>query len=214
MTTFPAALSRLGLAHVGASLDDARLVVLCLHGRGANGADILGIGPAMGLADIAYVAPDAAGGAWYPRPFMEPLQANEPHLSAALDRVGAILEGLSAEGLGAERTVLAGFSQGACLGLEYSARHPGRVAGVLAFSGGRIGPVVAAFEGVPDMTGLPVFMGCSERDPFIPAPRVRETATQFEARGATVDLRLYPEAGHTISGDEIAAAREMLQAIG
>ena len=212
--TLSVALSSLGLNHVGAPLGEARLVVLCLHGRGANAADILGIGPAIGLADIAYVAPDAAGGAWYPRPFMEPFAANEPALSAALDRVGSILDGLAAEGFGAERTVLAGFSQGACLGLEHAARHPGRLASVLGFSGGRIGPVVEPFYGDPDLAGLPVFMGCSERDPFIPAPRVRETAAQFTARGAKVEMRLYPEPGHTINGDEIGLARAMLGAIG
>ena len=213
-TTLPAALSSLGLSHSGAPLGEARLAMLCLHGRGANAADILGIGPAIGLPDIAYVAPDAPGGAWYPRPFMEPLEANAPHLSMAFDRVSAILDGLAAEGFGAERTVLTGFSQGACLSLEFAARHPGRVAAILAFSGGRIGPAVEPFEGAPDLARLPVFMGCSERDPFIPAPRVRETAAHFTARGAKVEMRLYPEPGHTINGDEIATARAMIEAIG
>lgn len=212
-TILPASLADLGLRHVGAQLGGARLVVLCLHGRGANGADILGIGPSIGLADVAYVAPDAVGGAWYPRPFTEPLAVNEPHLSVALDRIGAILDGLAADGFGPGRTVLAGFSQGACLGLEYAARHPGRLAGVLGFSGGRIGPAVAPFEGAPDLAGLRVFIGCSERDPFIPAARVRETAAQFEARGAKVETRLYREPGHTINGDEIGRAQALLQRI-
>ncbi|MDX1730705.1 MAG: dienelactone hydrolase family protein [Aurantimonas coralicida] len=208
-----ALLARHHLGHAGAPLESARRVVVCLHGRGATAADILGIAGAIGLGDIAYLAPQARGGAWYPRPFMEPLDANEPDLSAALDRIAAILADLDAAGIGADKVVIAGFSQGACLSLEFAARHPGHVAAVLGFSGGLIGPSVEGREETGRLDGLPVFIGCSERDPFIPAVRVRETAAHYEARGAAVTSVLYPEPGHTINMDEIGRARALLQGL-
>jgi predicted esterase len=145
---------------------------------------------------------------------MEPLDANEPDLSAALDRIAAILADLDAAGIGADKVVIAGFSQGACLSLEFAARHPGRVAAVLGFSGGLIGPSVEGREETGRLDGLPVFIGCSERDPFIPAVRVRETVAHYEVRGAAVTSVLYPEPGHTINMDEIGKARALLEGMG
>ncbi|UIJ70670.1 alpha/beta hydrolase [Aurantimonas sp. HBX-1] len=202
--------ARLRLLSAGASLDRARLAVVCLHGRGGSAEDIIGLGPALGEDGIAYFAPQADGGAWYPRPFMEPLAANEPALSAALARVGEILDGLAVQGFGRERVVLAGFSQGACLSAEYLARHPDRVGALLGFSGGLIGPTVADRETPADLTGVPVFLGCSERDPFIPAVRVRETAEHLQKRGAAVTAKLYPGNAHTINEDQIVEGRKLL----
>ncbi|MEF2551789.1 dienelactone hydrolase family protein [Aurantimonas sp. A2-1-M11] len=201
------------LVHAGAPLDSARRVVVCLHGRGASAADILGIAGAIGLVDVAYLAPQADDGAWYPRPFMEPLSANAPYLDAALDRIAAILADLAIKGFGGEQVVIAGFSQGACLSLEFAARQPGRVGGVLGFSGGLIGPSVEGRDETARLDGLPVFIGCSERDPFIPAPRVRETVAHYERRGARVISVLYPEPGHTINMDEIGKARALLEGL-
>ncbi|MCP3054877.1 alpha/beta hydrolase [Aurantimonas marianensis] len=209
----PAFLAEHRLKHTGAPLAEARRVMLCLHGRGASAEDILSLGEAVALPGLAAIAPQAEGGAWYPRPFMEPLAANEPFLSAALDRIDAILDALAKAGLGSERVVLAGFSQGACLALEFAARNPGRVAGVLGFSGGLIGPSVAERTDSGDLAGLPVFMGCSERDPFIPATRVRETAEHLRSRGAKVTAKLYPEPGHAINMDEIEEARGLIAAL-
>lgn len=201
------------LRHTGASLTEATRVVLCLHGRGATAEDILSLGEAIAMPGIAFVAPQAEGGAWYPRPFMEPIAANEPFLSAALERIDTILGALADAGFSRERVVLAGFSQGACLALEYAARNPGCVGGVLGFSGGLIGPSVAEPTDAGDLAGLPVFMGCSERDPFIPATRVRETVEHLRSRGAKVTARLYPEPGHAINMDEIAEARGLIGAL-
>ena len=201
------------LKHAGAPLAEARPVMLCLHGRGATAEDILSLGEAIALPGLAAIAPQAEGGAWYPRPFMEPIAANEPFLSAALERVDTILDALAEAGFDSERVVLAGFSQGACLALEFAARNPGRVAGVLGFSGGLIGPSVAERTDAGDLAGLPVFMGCSERDPFIPATRVRETAEHLRSRGAKVTAKLYPEPGHAINMDEIEEARRLIGAL-
>lgn len=200
---------RLGLAHAGAPLETARLCVVTLHGRGADAAGILPLGEAIGLGDVAYLAPEAAGGAWYPNRFMEPLEANEPFLGRALARVGQVLEALKESGFGPARTALMGFSQGACLALESVARRPGSVASVAALSGGLIGPSVSGRLETGRHDGLDVFLGCSLMDPHIPAVRVRESAAFLGERGADVTMRLYPEPGHTVNGDEIAAVRSL-----
>ena len=210
----PDLVTRHGLATAGAPFGAARLVVLCLHGRGADAADIIGLGAAIGTQDVAYLAPSAAGGAWYPMPFTRPVEDNEPSLSAALDRIDAILSDLEAAGVPAERRVLAGFSQGACLSLEYAARHPGRLAGVLGFSGGMIGASVPEPQSDHDLAGLDVFLGCSVEDPFIPAKRVRETEAHLRARGAAVRTTFYPQPGHGINADEIDEARRLLGRLG
>ncbi|MCE7029016.1 alpha/beta hydrolase [Jiella avicenniae] len=207
-------LAESGLLAAGSAPKDARLAVVCIHGRGASAADIIGLSDAFGLTDVFYVAPDAPGGAWYPAPFTQPLAANEPHLSDALGRIGSILEGLATEGFGPERTVLAGFSQGACLSLEYLARNAGSLAGVLGFSGGLIGPDAANRPETASLAGTKVFLGCSRTDPFIPALRVMETERHLAERGAEVDAVLYPEPGHSINADEIARAVALLRAIG
>ncbi|HEX2018436.1 MAG TPA: dienelactone hydrolase family protein [Aurantimonas sp.] len=202
--------SRLQLLTAGAALREAELAVVCLHGRGASAGDIIGLGAALGGEAVAYLAPQADGGAWYPRPFMEALPANEPALSAALGRIDAIVTGLEGQGFGAGRVVLAGFSQGACLAVEYLARNPGKVGAVLGFSGGLIGPSVADRPTPPDLATVPVFLGCSERDPFIPATRVRETAEHLAQRGAAVTAKLYPGNAHAINDDQIQEGRLLL----
>ncbi|MBP0618080.1 alpha/beta hydrolase [Jiella mangrovi] len=207
-------LAEIGLLAAGADPRNARLAVIAVHGRGASAADIIGLSEAFGLPDIFYVAPDAPGGAWYPSQFTQPLAANEPYLSNALARIDEILRLLEAEGFGRERVVLAGFSQGACLSLEYLARNAGSVAAVLGFSGGLIGPDVASRQETESLSGTRVFMGCSRSDPFIPALRVMETERHLAGRGAKVETVLYPEPGHTINADEIGRAVELLKSIG
>ncbi|MBO0661920.1 dienelactone hydrolase family protein [Jiella sp. MQZ9-1] len=203
-----------GLLTAGCDPKDARLALVLMHGRGASAADIIGLVAALGLPDLFAVAPDAPGGAWYPAPFMQPLANNEPYLTNALARITAIFEGLDAIGFGPERRVLGGFSQGACLSLEYCARNPGGIAGVLGFSGGLIGPDATGRSEVASLAGTTVFMGCSRSDPFIPAARVMETERHLRARGASVETVLYPEPGHGINADEIARAKRLLQSIG
>ncbi|HJZ75905.1 MAG TPA: dienelactone hydrolase family protein [Vicinamibacterales bacterium] len=189
----------------------ARLVVVCVHGRGATAADILGVADELQLPDVAYVAPEAAGRTWYPQSFLAPLDANEPWLSSALGVLGDLAESLQANGA-ADRIAVLGFSQGACLALEFAARFARRYAGVVAFSGGVIGPPGTPREYAGSMDGAPVFLGCSDVDQHIPLARVRESAAVFERLGARVDQRIYPRMGHTINADEIAVARELLGA--
>jgi predicted esterase len=192
--------------------EEARLAVVLLHGRGAGARDILGIAAELEQEDAAFFAPEARGATWYPAGFMSPREVNEPALSSALRRLGEITAELERRGVPAERIVLAGFSQGACLSLEFVSRSGRRWGGVLAFSGGVIGPPGRSFEtdGLGQLAGTPVFLGCSDRDPHIPLRRVEESADFLRRLGAAVDLRIYPGMPHTINDDEIAAARQLL----
>ena len=197
--------------HAGAPLSDARLAVIMLHGRGASAEDILGVSGEFSHPDIAYLAPQAAGNTWYPYSFLMPLEQNEPSLSSALRLIETLLASLSARNFPAEKVAVMGFSQGACLSLEFVARHARRYAAVAAFSGGVIGPPGTPRNYAGSLDGTPVFMGCSDIDAHIPVDRVYESADIFTHLGAIVDSRIYPRMGHTINEDEIAAVDAMLR---
>lgn len=182
----------------------ARLTIVAIHGRGASAADILTVADELAIDDVAFVAPEAAGHTWYPYSFLAPMADNEPHLSSALALIDRIVADLQ-QRIPAERIGLLGFSQGACLSLEYAARHARRYAAVVGLSGGVIGPPGTAREYLGTMDGTPVFLGCSDVDPHIPLARVHETAAVFRRLGAAVDERIYPGMGHLVNADEIAA---------
>jgi predicted esterase len=195
------------MAHrAGPKPSDARLAVILVHGRGASPEDILGIADEIGVDDVSYLAPAAPGGSWYPYSFLAPFEQNEPHLSAALGTLDRLVAELGVALVPTERIALLGFSQGACLSLEYAARHARRYAGVIGFSGGLIGPPGTPRTYPGSLAATPVFLGCSDVDPHIPIERVKETATVLGDLGAAVDARIYPGMGHTINRDEIDAA--------
>lgn len=196
--------------HAGAPLKDARLAVIMAHGRGAAADDMIGLAETLRITDVAFLAPQAADYAWYPYPFMSPLAQNEPALTSALKKIASLVSAANAEGLGAERVVLIGFSQGACLSLEFAARHARRYAAVIGLSGGLIGPPGTPRDYAGSFAGTPVFLGCSDVDPHIPVTRVRESAEIFRRMGAAVDERIYPQMGHTVVPDEITAVRALL----
>jgi len=188
----------------------ARLSVILVHGRGGSADDMLGLADALGLDDVAYVAPEAAGHTWYPYSFLAPLSDNEPGLGSALAVLGRLVDHLHREGISSERVALLGFSQGACLALEFAARHPRRYAAAIGLSGGLIGPPGSPRNDVGSFEGTPVFLGCSDVDPHIPVERVHESADVLRGLGAAVDIRIYPGMGHTVSADEFQAVRGLL----
>jgi predicted esterase len=191
----------------------ARLTVIVVHGRGASAADILSLADEFGVRDVAYLAPEAAGHTWYPYSFLAPMRDNEPFLSSALGVLDRIVRDLWQDHqIGPERVGLLGFSQGACLSLEYAARHARRYAAVVGLSGGLIGPPGTPRDYAGTMDGTPVFLGCSDVDPHIPLERVHETAEIFRRLGATVDERIYPHMGHLVNRDEIDAVSALLTA--
>jgi phospholipase/carboxylesterase len=196
----------------GEKLGKARAAMILLHGRGATAEDIMTLAAELMYPGFAYLAPQAAGNAWYPNPFTAPLEANEPYLSSALEVVQTLLARVQ-ETIPAERVILLGFSQGACLTLEFAARHARRYGGVVGLSGGLIGPDGTPRDYPGDFEGTPAFLGCSDVDPHIRKDRVIEAADVFTRMGAQVTVRLYPGMGHTVIEDEIDSVRAIVEAI-
>ncbi len=194
----------------GPSPNNARLVAIVLHGRGASAEDILGLAHQFSANDIAYVAPQAAGSTWYPYSFLAPIARNEPWLGSALRVVAALVEDLAQQGIPGERLVVMGFSQGACLTLEFAARYARRYAAIVAFTGGLIGPPGTPRDYTGDFAGTPIFIGSSDVDPHVPLNRVQESTAVFRRMGAIVDERIYPRMGHTINADELQAVDALL----
>lgn len=194
----------------GAPLTRAQAAMILVHGRGATAQGILGLSDVLAFPDVAYVAPQAAGHTWYPYSFMAPIAYNEPGLTSGLQAIDDLLAELQEAGIPAEKTFLLGFSQGACLSLEYAARHAQRFAGIIGLSGGLIGPEGTPRDYAGSLEGTPVFLGCSDVDAHIPLARVQETTKVLTALGANVDERIYPGMGHTINEDEIKAVRGMV----
>jgi len=191
---------------------EARLTVILVHGRGASADDIIGLAEELQFNDVAYLAPQAAGNSWYPYSFLAPMEQNEPGISSAIHVVSRLLESLGEQGVNSERIAFLGFSQGACLALEFTARHARRYAGVFALSGGLIGPPGTPRNYAGTFGGTPVFLGCSDIDPHIPLERVHESAEVFGRMDATVDERIYPRMGHTVNHDELHAVQDILRA--
>jgi predicted esterase len=189
----------------------ARAAFVLVHGRGASARDIMGVAAALDVDDLAWLAPEAPGHTWYPLSFLAPIERNEPSLSASLAILAEIVASLEADGLARDRIGLLGFSQGACLALEFAARSATKYAGLVGFSGGLIGPPGTPRDYGGSFDGTPVLLGCSDIDPHIPVERVHETEAVFTRMRATVDERIYRGMGHTINQDEIDAARMLLR---
>lgn len=184
--------------------------LVMVHGRGASARSILGLAEEVGHPDLAIVAPQAANNTWYPESFLAPTERNEPHLTAALEKLATVQADLDAAGLDPDRLMFIGFSQGACLASEYVARNPRRYGGLAALSGGLIGPLGASISHEGSIEGTPVFVGCSDTDPHIPLERVTETAEVFREMGGEVRLELYEGMGHGINEDELEIVSAMV----
>jgi len=195
----------------GAEPSAAKGAMIMMHGRGADAADILGIAQVIGRQDLLYLAPDAAGHTWYPFSFLAPVEKNEPGRSSGLNVIGDLVEWLGKAGIPPEKIALLGFSQGACLSLEFAARRPRRYGGVFGLSGGLIGEATKPEDYAGSLAGTPVFLGCSDIDPHIPLARVKESTAVLQGLGAEVTERIYPGMGHTIVEDEIMIVRGILE---
>jgi phospholipase/carboxylesterase len=187
--------------------------MIMVHGRGASAEDILSLSEEFSDSGFAYLAPQAAGSVWYPLSFLSPIAANEPGLSSALDVLAGIQARVQDAGISPGRVILLGFSQGACLVLEYAARNARRYGGVAGLSGGLIGPDGTPREYSGSFEGAPVFLGCSVTDPHIPRHRVEHTNDVLRSLGAEVTMRLYPEAGHSVNEDEVEHVRAMIASL-
>jgi phospholipase/carboxylesterase len=203
------------VVYAGAPLDDADAVLIMVHGRNAAPRNILELIDRFRRPRVACAAPAAAGGTWYPNSFMAPRASNEPGLSSALAMLEALVTATIDRGVPANKIVLLGFSQGACLTSEFVLRHPRRYGGVAIFSGGLIGVPGTTWDDVPvdghaSLADTPMFFGCSDVDGHIPKERVLESEAVFRRLGARVTRTLYPGMGHLVNDDEIQALQQIL----
>jgi predicted esterase len=187
----------------GEPLARARAAMLMVHGRGARAEDILSLTRQLAEPGFAFLAPQAAGNTWYPNRFLSPIADNEPWLSSALSVIGEVLEKIIAAGIPPERVLLLGFSQGACLALEYTARNAQRYGGIAGLSGALIGPEDARRNFQRSLADTPVFLGCSDVDIHVPKERVDQTAEVLGRMGGRVTERLYPGMDHSVNRDEM-----------
>lgn len=197
----------------GEPLERAQAAMIMIHGRGATAESILTLADELAQPGFIYLAPQASGYTWYPNSFMAPIPSNEPGISSGMAVIAGLIERLAEVGIPAERTMLLGFSQGACLSLEFVARHARRYGGVAGLSGGLIGPDGTPRDYPGSLTGTPVFLGCSDVDFHIPKERVELSAEVLRQLGGNVTMRLYPGMGHTVNEDEIAAVRTLMKGL-
>ena len=197
----------------GETLERAVAAMVLVHGRGATAESILTLAEELAVPGFAYLAPQAAGNTWYPFSFLSPIERNEPGISSGLAAIADVLATVERASVPMERAMLLGFSQGACLASEYAARHARRYGGVVALSGGLIGPDGTPRDYPGSLDGTPVFLGCGVPDPHIPESRVRESADVLRRLGGEVTMRLYPGTGHTVNADEAEFVQGMMRAV-
>ncbi|MHC4848528.1 MAG: alpha/beta hydrolase [Planctomycetota bacterium] len=204
-----------GLAPLATGLlpEQAKALLVLVHGRGGDSESMVGLADAIGRDDLAIVAPRAAGRTWYPQSFLAPVEANEPGLSSGLSVLADIVSGAESAGIPSSRHVLLGFSQGACLTLEFAARHARRFGAVIGLTGGLVGPPGTPRLYPGSFDGTPVFLGSSDPDPHVPWSRVEETAEILERMCANVELRRYLGMPHTVNDEEIEAVRSIIGAV-
>lgn len=201
------------VAHTGELLANAEAAMIVVHGRGGTNHQALALADHLDVPGFAFLAPQATGHTWYPQRFIAPRAANEPHLSSALNVVDGLVNQIVEAGISHDKIMLLGFSQGACLAVEYAARNPKRYGGVMVLSGGLIGEhqELTGYDG--DLAGTPVFLGCSDVDFHIPLERVRQSTAILDDLGGDVEERIYPGMGHTINSDEIEFVKTVMKAV-
>lgn len=194
----------------GRDLKEASKVLIMIHGRGASAEDILGIANYLKVDDFTLLAPQATNDTWYPYSFLVPPSQNEPWLSSALDLLDDIVIDLKNNKIDPKNIYFLGFSQGACLTLEYVTRNAAEYGGVIAFTGGLIGDKIYTENYKGDFSGTPVFMGTSDPDPHVPVERVNATEKILADMNAQVTKKIYKNMGHTINQEEIDQANRIL----
>lgn len=194
--------------------EDAASTLILIHGRGGSAESMLSLYDSLSLSNVSALVPQAAQHTWYPLSFLAPLEKNEPYLGSALQKIESIVSDLIERGVSSRRIAILGFSQGACLALEFAARHPRKYGAIISLTGGLIGPPDTSRNYKGSLEGTPVFLGSGDPDPHVPYQRVIETKEILEELGAAVELRRYPGMPHTINEDEIEASSKLLASVG
>ncbi len=194
----------------GKKITEAKKALIMLHGRGASAEDILQLNSYLNVEEFAILAPQATNNTWYPYSFLVPRDQNEPWLSSALDLITDLVGDINKAGIPKDHIYFLGFSQGACLTLEYVTRNAGKWGGAVAFTGGLIGEKIYPETYAGDFQGTPIFIGTSNPDPHVPVERVKETTSFLKTMNASVTEKVYQNMGHTISEDEIDKANQLI----
>ena len=194
----------------GKKLGEAEKVLVMLHGRGANAEDILSLATYLKVSDFTLLAPQATNNTWYPNSFLAPPFTNEPWLSSAISILDEITDDINGNGIASNNIFYLGFSQGACLTLEYVTRNAQKFGGVVAFTGGLIGDRIYEQHYTGDFESTPVFIGTSDPDPHVPVQRVQDSVKQIRSMNAQVTEKIYKNMGHTINEDEIEMVNNLI----
>ncbi|MBT1703951.1 alpha/beta hydrolase [Chryseosolibacter indicus] len=194
----------------GKSINNAKKALIMLHGRGATAEDIIGLSSHLNIKDYAIIAPQATNYTWYPYSFLAPPSQNEPWLSGAITLLSEIVSDINASGIASENIYFAGFSQGACLTLEFVTRNARKWGGAVAFTGGLIGDKIYTENYKGDFEGTPVFIGTSDPDMHVPVERVYASTNILKSMNASVTEKVYANMGHTIIPDEIENANKLV----
>ena len=194
----------------GRKLGEAERVLVMLHGRGANAEDILSMADYLNVQTFTLLAPQATGNTWYPNSFLAPPYTNEPWLSSAISLIEDITDDITAKGIDYNHIFFLGFSQGACVTLEYVTRNAKRYGGVVAFTGGLIGDRIYEQNYTGDFGSTPIFIGTSDPDPHVPVQRVHNSVKILKEMNAQVTEKIYKNMGHTINEDEIEIVNNLI----
>ncbi|PRY86628.1 alpha/beta hydrolase [Mongoliibacter ruber] len=191
------------IINAGLALNEAKKVAIMIHGRGGTAKSILSLEQSLNLEDFALIAPQAPGNTWYPYSFMAPDKNNEPSFSNSIEAIDGVIQDLKAKGFSTEQIFILGFSQGACLSLEYAAQNAAKYGGVVAFTGGLIGEHVKEEKYKGDFGGTPVFIGSGFKDPHVPLSRIKQSQELLSRMGATVKTFIFEDFEHTIRQEEV-----------
>ncbi len=194
----------------GADINSAKSAMILIHGRGSTAESILTLTNEFNTSSYIFAAPQANGNTWYPYSFLFPVQENEPGLSSGLKVIDDLINKLNSSGISSDEIILLGFSQGACLTLEYAAENAKKFKGVIGLSGGLVGDKLDRKRYSGSFEQTPVFLGCSNIDFHIPEERVNQSAKLMEELGASVTKRIYNGMGHTINEDEINFVKSIM----
>lgn len=192
----------------GKPFDEATKVAIMIHGRGASAESILGLKQYLNLDEFVLLAPQAKGGSWYPHSFMAPDANNEPAFSNSIQVIDDIVKNVFEKGFTSSQIYFLGFSQGACLSLEYASQNAEKYGGVIAFTGGLIGGNLNPAKYKGDFLGTPVFIGSGHKDAHVPLVRIEASAELMKSLGANVKTLIFPDTQHTIRQEEMEWVNE------
>lgn len=193
----------------GKPLAQAKKALILIHGRGGSAHDIISLADEFCDDSFYIAAPQATNHTWYPYGFMVDEASNEPWLTSAVNTVKRLMDDIGKH-IAAENLYIMGFSQGACLTLEVSARFADKFGGVAAFTGGLIGKQLVPSRYADNFKGTKIFLGNSDIDPHIPVHRSEDSRKILIEKGADVVLKIYPNMPHTINRDEIETVKKWM----